>query len=410
MLPSVRASLCTLLVIGLAASSCTRRPEASAPDAARAAPQAPPDESDAARPKSAQPPLAPGEVPRDGCVVAHEQAIPGYAGGVAAYLGETPAVLALSAEGQRLSLWEQAEEGRFYETAQRVLDAGVVQAAVRCARECELALVDAHGNLSVVAVGHRSLGSARLLARDADRRFAPALARAGESALIAYTASAQAGGGMRVRLVSRRAGASRGERDLTPPGHGGASPVFVLGAEPPVLVFLDARAGVSPLLEVPFDEAGTPGELRVRTPVSQPYAPPLLVALAWPSGEVEVFYSAIGRLARTAVGRVPLRQSAEPRPLLPSQGYGPLAFSAARSGRGALVALERPVTAQPGAPRALVLKLLREGSEHDVAAPSRGGAGSRSPSVAAGEVPGAYLLAYRSLGALQVALLRCDDE
>src|SRR5581483_10852247 len=96
----------------------------------------------------------------------------------------------------------------------------------------------------------------------------------------------------------------------------------------PRLVMIDARAGMSPLLELPF-VGGKPGELRIGTPVSQPYAPPLLRAVQLPGeADVLVAYTALGRLAATAVGYVPLHSARAPAALLPSRGYGVIAFDA----------------------------------------------------------------------------------
>ncbi len=67
-----------------------------------------------------------------------------------------------------------------------------------------------------------------------------------------------------------------------------------------------------------------PGEVVVRTPVSQPYAPPLLSAVQWSDGTAEVVFSAVGRMAMTAIARVSLRTAMDPVALLPSTGYGAL--------------------------------------------------------------------------------------
>lgn len=173
-----------------------------------------------------------------------------------------------------------------------------------------------------------------------------------------------------------------------------------------MLVFLDARAGVSPLLELPFGADGEPGAAVVRTPVSQPYAPPELLPIAWATGEVEVVYSAIGRAAMTAIGRIPLRRTAEPVALSLSRGYGPLSFAAALNGASALFALEVPSAAPPTSPRTLALERVTELRVDDVATLDDP-AGVHHPSVASAPEPGVFLLAYTRGTTLHAVTVVC---
>jgi hypothetical protein len=143
----------------------------------------------------------------------------------------------------------------------------------------------------------------------------------------------------------------------------------------------------------------------VRTPVSQPYAPPLLRAVELPGGEVEVAFTAVGKLAATAIGRVPLRRSVQPVALLPSRGYGELAFSAVRGARRAAFAYEAPRTSEAGSTRAVELVLLDEQGTGPVL--TLGGSDdARAPELAL--YAGALWLAYTRNGQAVVAALRCD--
>ncbi len=374
-----------------------RPPEEPKPVAVDAAASAP--EQGRARPSSLR-------APPHGCAIAEEQELGASERGLALYLGGLPAVLAVATDGRALALWTPSPAGRFAAGPRVSLDAAWSRGAVACAASCELAWVDARGQLLALSFERAGFTSPRTFASHADRRFAPAVSQLGDKVLYAYTATVDEA--MHTFLVERRGGQVSPPRDLAPPGQGAAAPVFVLGTPRPILVALDAHAGVSPLLEWTFDAAGNPSEALVRTPVSQPYTPPLLAAVQMPDAEIEVAYTAIGRVAMTAIGRVPLRRAVEPTALLPSRGYGELSFSAARGHRVALFALEVPSSPAADAPRGLALKLLSGGETYD--GPNiESGAGVRRPSLASGPAPGAFLLAYTRGGALFAAQLACDD-
>jgi len=322
------------LVIALAVLSfaCSPRPapslDAAVTKPTPSLPRSVPEASVPAAPSSGAPPWR-SERPAHGCVIAYEQRLTEGALALAAFEASGPVVYALSPDARALIRWTRDPSARFVAGASVRLDAPVVRAAVLPGAPTEVVIIDERAELLRLMHGERGfVSSPRVLAKGVDRRFAPALARVGSVLLTAYVTSVA--DAMHTMLVTSLAPAPR---DLTPPGHGAAAPTFVLGAVPPVLVLIDARAGVSPLLEVPFDAKGEPGAAIVRTPVSQPYAPPLLVAVASPEGEIEVAYSAVGRVAMTAIGRVPLRRTAEAVALSPSRGYGdrPTATSPARA-------------------------------------------------------------------------------
>jgi hypothetical protein len=239
------------------------------------------------------------------------------------------------------------------------------------------------------------------LAKGADRRFAPALYEDGAISLLAYTSSVDKA--MHTFVVRSSAGPGL---DVTPAGHGAAAPSFVAGVDEPILVFLDAREGISPLLEVTFDHNLKPQPALVRTPVSQPYAPPLLRALAIDHGEIEVAFTAVGKLAASAIGRVPLRRAQSAVALHPSRGYGELSFDVALTGKAAIFALDVPIDEKPGAEHVLELKWLDASGEGATLTLARGPA--LRPSLAATPLPGELLVGYMAGTTPHLTRLRCD--
>ncbi|HEY6878916.1 MAG TPA: hypothetical protein VI299_12890, partial [Polyangiales bacterium] len=205
-------------------------------------------------------------------------------------------------------------------------------------------------------------------------------------------------------LLGVRAGVLEPTQDITPPGTGAAAATFLLGASTPTLIAIDAHAGISPLLEFPLDATGKPREALVRTPVSQPYEPPQLAAVQWENGEAEAFFTVVGKLAMTAIGRVPLRRTAPIAALSPSRGYGELSFAVARGKRRALFAFEVPTASTPQAERRLELAL--SDGKHTEAGPSFE-APATAPSLM--RTQGGYVLAFTRAGAVHAALLGCSD-
>lgn len=222
-----------------------------------------------------------------------------------------------------------------------------------------LAWIDERGDLWLVEVGARKLGTPRVLVKGVDPRFAPALAEHSGQLLVAYT---QTRDGAMHTMLTRVRGSETKSQDVTPTSHGAGAASFVLGSEKPVLVMLDARAGVSPLLEVPFDAKGEPLTAIVRTPVSQPYAPPLLSVFEL-AGQAQAVFTAIGRAAATAVGIVSLRRAEAPRPLVPSLGYGELHFDVSLGEGAVIFASESPTAPSLEASRDLVVMRIDEKGE-----------------------------------------------
>jgi hypothetical protein len=340
--------------------------------------------------------------PKHGCAVRYQQTLPGaLSRGIALYMEAEPVVLGLARDGRELSLFRVGAGAAFERAAQRALPAAAQRVSAICGGHCQIALVDERAQLVALELEGARFSEPRVLAKGVDRRFAPALARQGKRTLFAYTSSVDEA--MHTLLITIADGKVGAARDLTPAGHGAAAPTFVLGSAPPTLLFIDARAGFSPLLEVPFDAAGEPGVPIVRTPVSQPYAPPLLSAVQWGRGEVEVFFTAIGRAAMTAVGRVWLRKASEARALLPSKGYGERELTVGRAEAFSLFAIE--TVGQDEKSRTIALELSDGTTTHDL--PWFDERASARPSLASGSGQGEFMAVYSRANELVVALLSC---
>jgi hypothetical protein len=171
---------------------------------------------------------------------------------------------------------------------------------------------------------------------------------------------------------------------------------------------VDARAGVSPLLEVRFDAQGNASPAQVRTPVSQPYAPPALAAVALSEDEVEVAFTAIGRAAATAIGRVPLTRAQAPEALVPSKGYGELRFSVAKGRRAALFAYEVSKHASNDPAREIHVKLVDSRGEGAPLVVQAQASSAVAPSVVAAQRAGEFWLAYALPDRVVLARLACD--
>ena len=310
--------------------------------------------------------------------------------------------LVLRSDRRTLERWQLLSPPRLLTTF--VHGQPIARLAVLRGTNLAVGFVDDKGDVWLL---REPLSKPQRLAQGADRRFAPALAQVAEQQLLAFTRTVD--GAMHTFVVRS---AKPEPIDVTPAGHGASAASFVLGVTPPVLVMLDARAGISPLLEVPFDAQGVPGPAIVRTPVSMPYAPPLLAAVQVPAGELEVAFSAIGKLAATAVGRVPLRRAVGPVALHPSRGYGELSFDVALTAKAALFALEVPSGEVPsgeatGAAHGIELKWLdAEGEGQTMPIPTTGSA--RAPSLVASATPGQLVLTYTAQSRAHAARVVCD--
>jgi hypothetical protein len=408
MLPAVRAATVRLALAALWVGSlaCERREPAPAtreqPALREPAAQpkaqslvAPAAEPDAAPPSTRRSQaVARAELHRCAARTDHE-----LAEGTRVWVGSRGEGIAVVASPRALTLFA-IEGGTVSKRAIVAVDAPSQRGALVCGTSCELAVVDEKARLVAYQLERDALRERGVLASGVDRRFAPALLQSGARIAYAYTRTVD-------ETMHTLVTPGKGEPalDVTPAGHGAAAPTVLLGEKLPTLVVIDARAGVSPLLEIPFDAELAPRPAIVRTPVSQPFAPPALSALAWPSGKAEAFYSLTGRLAMTAIGRVPLRKAEEPKPLAASRGYGELEFSAVLDGDVALIAVEVPSATPPTAKRTILLKLAREHETHDAISVESGGEATRPSLAVRGDRE--YLLGYVSGGRAHVVELGC---
>jgi hypothetical protein len=139
---------------------------------------------------------------------------------------------------------------------------------------------------------------------------------------------------------------------------GGAAPVFVVGAESPSLLFVDARVATSPLLAVDFDAEARPSEARVLRPLANLFEPADVVA-AWHRGHTWIGYTAIGTAASTAVGLVREGNDAPPPvAIVPGVGYGVLGVGVALGPSGPLFVADAAQNDMPNAPREVWLRAL----------------------------------------------------
>jgi hypothetical protein len=382
------------------AQAPTAAPHVQAPPAARDA--APPPE---ATPAASAPQVALPSPPARGCALALDQALP-FGGERALVVATEGGVLLVAVESDRkkLSVW-RGRPGALRAAGELPLEAGVTRATLeRLGGEAWLGWVDERGRLFLAKIAAAGFEAPRLLAEGVDRRFAPALAQVADTRLVAFTRTLDE---TMHTYVARVRGGSVALEDVAPQGHGASAATFVRGFEPPVLVFLDAHAGVSPLLEVRFDEAGAAQPAVVRTPVSQPYAPTLLAAVALNDDDVQVAFTAIGNAAATAVGRVPLRRPEAPVALVPSKGYGELSFSAAQGEGFAVFALEAHEQPSKDAERELRVQWLDARAEGTPLTLGADALSLRAPSMSRGMSAGEFWLSYRRGDALHLARLSC---
>ncbi len=277
-------------------------------------------------------------------------------------------------------------------------------AFVQSSKRGFVAWVDAEAHMWTVAVAGGKFESPSRVAEGVDRRFAPALSVQGKQALVAFTRSF--GPGMHV-YVSRIGGEKSTLEDITPEGHGAAAPTFIVGQNAPSIVMIDARAGVSPLLEVRFDGALRPQPAIVRTPVSQPYAPPGLQALSVSSELTLVAFTAIGRAAATAVGLVPLQRAEEATALVPSKGYGELELSAAQHDGLGVFAVEAFRTSSAQGPRQVQVHVIDGAGAGNALEVGGAFESASAPSLAASATPGGFFLSYSTPQGVQLAEIAC---
>ncbi len=270
-----------------------------------------------------------------------------------------------------------------------------------------VAFVDGDGKLWArgLRVGRGGGGAAVEIASAVDARFAPALTANEDRTLLAWTAGSTP---MHTHLaVLSSEGRVLSRHDVTPAAMGAAAPSFVSGANPPVLVALDAREGMSPILRIDIGNHGEPQPAQVALPVGMVLAPPQLAAASSSVGTY-VAYTGLGSAATSAIGLVAIAPVAgHPEALVKGTAYGPLYLSAAAAPRALLFAADAPMQPGKDPPHEIhvhVVGMRGPGPAAVIRAP--GGASHASLARAEG---GSVGVAFTAPAGVYLARLRCDD-
>ena len=245
------------------------------------------------------------------------------------------------------------------------------------------------------------------VAEGADQRFAPAAAALARHRLIAWTDGT--GTPMRVRLAMLGLdGTVTARHDVTPQSMGASAPAFAAGVSPPALYFVDARAGVSPIVRVEITADGAPREAAVARPVGTVTTPPRL-AVARAGNRTFAGYTAVGNAAATAVGYVPLESDdSSPAAIVPGTGYGELHVSAAPGPRAVIFAADAPTAAPPESPREVHVRIVDAQGAGPVLA-LRAPDGSASDAAIARGAGGVLGVSATAGDGVYVFWARCDD-
>lgn len=245
------------------------------------------------------------------------------------------------------------------------------------------------------------------LGEGADTRFIPAVWASSRLLAVAWTEGGATP--MRTRLVTLGPDLSvASRRDVTPTSMGASAPVFARGPGEPTLFFVDARAGVSPILRVVLRGDGSPGTATVARPVGTVTSPPR-IAVANANGVTHVAYTAVGNLATTAVGLVRLDGEAPPTAIVPGTGYGPLHVDAAAGPAAVIFAADAPKEEPPGSPRQVHLR-VSDAAGLGPALVFEGPDGRASLVAVARAADGTVGVVFRSGQGIYAAWARCDDE
>lgn len=203
--------------------------------------------------------------------------------------------------------------------------------AARNDHELSLAYVDGKGDLFLSSLSPgRPASAARKLHGGLDARYAPALTHVQAGTIVAFTLGTTP---MKTMVARVPAGhATPKLTDVTPPGLGAAGPVVVQGAQPPLLLALDARAAISHVLKIAFSKDGVPAVGQIAAPVGMVSSPANMAAVQQ-GNTVHVGYTGIGSGATSAIGLVEFfanknGSSTPPRALIKGTAYGPLHLDA----------------------------------------------------------------------------------
>jgi hypothetical protein len=270
-----------------------------------------------------------------------------------------------------------------------------------------VAWLDGPGAVYGAVMSAQPGGSVRptALGTGADTRFAPAVLVAGEHVAVAWT---EASTPMRLKLATVEPGTGEvaSEHDLTPTNIGAAAPTVVHGAARPTLLFLDPRAGTSPLFQVSLGADATPGRTRPARPVGNASEPPRL-ASATVGPRTHGGYTAVGSGATSAIGYVTWGDAeASPVAIVPGTGYGRLWLSAAAAPGAALFAASAPTGTDRESLRVVRVRVADEaGLGELLELPGHG----RMPAIAR-RADGVVGVALARSDSMHVAWLRCDDR
>jgi hypothetical protein len=207
-----------------------------------------------------------------------------------------------------------------------------------------VAYVDGAGDLFAqtlrVGAAHGG-GSARLLAKGLDSRFAPAVDYSKRGALVAYTLATTPMRAFLVRFDPR--GEVYASHDVTPAAMGAAAPAFVRGSGGALLLTADPRNGMSPIARTRLDDEGKPSPGEVVAPVSMMSQPPQLSAAQASFGSY-VLFSGYGSGSTTAVGLLRTAPSpGAPEAFVKGTAYGALHHAAVALADAIVIAADSPL-------------------------------------------------------------------
>jgi hypothetical protein len=243
------------------------------------------------------------------------------------------------------------------------------------------------------------------IASGVDTRFAPALAASSDHTLLAWTTGTTP---MHTELaVLSLEGQVRARHDVTPTSLGACAPSFVSGANPPVLLALDAHEGMSPILRVDMGAHGEPQPTQIALPVGMVSAPPRLAAASSSVGTY-VGYTGLGSAATSAIGLVAIAPvPGSPQALIKGTAYGALHVSAVAGPRALVFAADAPTQAGKDPPHEIHVHVIgAAGPGPATVVSAEGGAARAAIARAEGGVLG---LAFTARAGVYLARLRCDD-
>lgn len=267
-----------------------------------------------------------------------------------------------------------------------------------------------------ISLGDRTLGGWQELGARVDARYPPLVTSGdSESLLVTWTEGDETG----MKLNYARfdgTGAKLEDGEILPAAMGAAAPVQIHGGRG--ISYLDAHVATSNVLFSRLDGELNPGTPEVLRPISNLFDPPCAAVAQVDGGRFLVAYTAVGDLARTAVGIVTLEADGAmsiPQPLVASAGYGLLHVDAAAKPRGARRAVfvgdaSRGVDSNsPREVRVRVVAGQERGLRMGEALTLRGPDGSARFGRVARRRDGVYAVSYRSGSGTHLQFLRCDE-